>query len=479
MSKKKQCGERSKRTGKHASRLAQARSAAVLLAPGPEWDIAQQCYERLTEEEVIKRSQDMNKLDTDITQARELAKGNNLFGSREERLAKKFAELKEWENKLRLCQIDVDQRFAEVNGKKIVLKKSEDLVVKEKDKLMVERQKLDAMRRQLTMHQGEVSAKISELAEETTKRAKLILENNKRVENMEVVVKRMTEERDAAVFECKQALDRAATAESKAKLSEEKESRALLKYQESTDKLKNAERFLNDVTIREKQLQKSIFEHESLVEDFTERKKELTTQEAAMDTRKKTLKQKEDNIMSSVNAHAKQLDDYKEKEKELEKLKKNFQELTDVIKTERLVLNKRRDDFQREHSKLDVLRKGIGARTVDVEEREKALKKLLEDAELKQRLARNIKSEWEDKIIAIEAREQVCKEAEIALESNKKQLEETRLNLENERKRLKILDRHLQQFGEDCETQREINEQESKRLAEEWVVFNETNGTNP
>lgn len=477
MSKKKQCSERSKRTGKHASRLAQARSAAVLLAPGPEWDIAEQCYEPLTQEEVIKRSQEMNKLDTNIKQARELAKVNNLFGSREERLGKKFAELKEWENKLRLCQIDVDQRFAEVNEKNVVLKNSEDLVVKEKDKLMVERQKLDAMRRQLTMHQGEVSAKISELAEETTKRAKLTMENNKRVENMEVVVKRMTEERDAAVFECKEALDRAATAESKAKLSEEKESRALSKYQESTDKLKNAEKILNDVTIREKQLQKSISEHEAQIEDFTERKKELVTKEGDMDTRMKIMKRKEDNIISRVNAHAKQLDEYKEKEKELQKLKKNVQELTDVLKTERLVLNKQREDFQREYSQLDVLRKGIEARTVDVEEREKALKKLLEDAESKQRLARSIKSEWEDKIIAIETREQVCMQTEIVQEANKKQLEETRLNLENERKRLKNLDRHLQQFGEDCETQREINGQESKRLAREWVVFNEMKGT--
>ena len=33
-----------------------------------------------------------------------------------------------------------------------------------------------------------------------------------------------------------------------------------------------------------------------------------------------------------------------------------------------------------------------------------------------------------------------------------------------ERQRLKDLDRNLQQFGEDCETQREINEKESERL---------------
>ena len=83
---------------------------------------------------------------------------------------------------------------------------------------------------------------------------------------------------------------------------------------------------------------------------------------------------------------------------------------------------------------------------MDVEEREKALKKLLEDAESKQRLARSIKSEWEDKIIAIETREQVCMQTEIVQEANKKQLEETRLNLENERKRLKNLIEEIKQI---------------------------------
>ena len=47
------------------------------------------------------------------------------------------------------------------------------------------------------------------------------------------------------------------------------------------------------------------------------------------------------------------------------------------------------------------------------------------------------------------------------------------MKLDKEKNRLKNLDRNLQQFGEDCETQRELNEEEDIRLKKENEILSE------
>ena len=54
------------------------------------------------------------------------------------------------------------------------------------------------------------------------------------------------------------------------------------------------------------------------------------------------------------------------------------------------------------------------------------------------------------------------------MEMNLKQMK-----LDKEKNRLKNLDRNLQQFGEDCETQRELNEEEDIRLKKENKILSE------
>ncbi len=70
-------------------------------------------------------------------------------------------------------------------------------------------------------------------------------------------------------------------------------------------------------------------------------------------------------------------------------------------------------------------------------------------------------------------REKKCKEMEDQCNRRKEALNLQEGKLEKEKMRLKNLDRHLQQFGEDCETQRELNEEEDLRLKKEAKILAE------
>ena len=70
-------------------------------------------------------------------------------------------------------------------------------------------------------------------------------------------------------------------------------------------------------------------------------------------------------------------------------------------------------------------------------------------------------------------REKKCKEMEDQCNRREEALNLQEGKLEKEKIRLKNLDRHLQQFGEDCETQRELNEEEDLRLKKEAKILAE------
>ena len=453
---------------KASARLTQARSAACLLKPAgrqqqqrPEWECSQQQYNPLTEEEVQRRKQAMSAVDNNLQGQAHM---HNLFDSREARLTRKHNELKEWENKLRLVQIDVDSRNDDLANKLAEFSKSEKRLVAERDELIVERQKLFAMRAQLTKHQKEVSAKITKLAQETKVRAEAVLENNLKVEKMEVVVKRMTEERDAAVYECKEALEKATKAAKSEEKMKEKVAEMEGKCSAADERVFGINKELEGLSMREQQLKQKQQEHEVLLQAYLERKQEqeadkkkLTAREKAIGAREKTMEEAQKKMQSAESNVA-------QREAELGKSKQNFSELQDLYNSERTLFNTRKEAFDRQFEKFEIMQKGLDVRTTEVEDKEKILKKVKADLEKETGELDQSKEEWDAKLVDLIARERKCADIEVSQQKKQMDMMKMKAGILKERQRLKDLDRNLQQFGEDCETQREINEKESERL---------------
>ena len=130
---------------------------------------------------------------------------------------------------------------------------------------------MDAIRRRLTEHQKEVAAKITELAEEASKRDTTKEENNRQIEEYSKKYLREKEDKDHAFYELKEmekrekkAMENVKNAELNVKEMEQN----MLKIQ---NKLKTMQEKMNVINMKEQQLIIKEQEHELLVKAYIEK----------------------------------------------------------------------------------------------------------------------------------------------------------------------------------------------------------------
>ena len=120
------------------------------------------------------------------------------------------------------------------------------------------------------------------------------------------------------------------------------------------------------------------------------------------------------------------------------------------------------------HQPADLVTKQASAKLIEAAIRKAAKKPTgtLTKADLEKETGEldQSKEEWDAKLVDLIARERKCADIEVSQQKKQMDMMKMKAGILKERQRLKDLDRNLQQFGEDCETQREINEKESERL---------------
>ena len=105
-----------------------------------------------------------------------------------------------------------------------------------------------------------------------------------------------------------------------------------------------------------------------------------------------------------------------------------------------------------------------------IKEKEDEIEKnLLESNNMKNTLTTD-REEVDRLLKELKIREETCKEKEKKCKKIEIELNLKQMKLDKEKNQLKNLDRNLQQFGEDCETQRELNEEEDIRLKENKIL---------
>jgi len=430
-------------------------------------------YNNVADKQQFSQDNNNNNNNNSGPEFREQAQMHQLFNSREDRLTKKFQELEEWQKRLKIAQIDYDSRNESMNEKITLLRQGEKLLVKEKDELIIERQKLDAIRRRLTEHQKEVAAKITELAEEASKRDTTKEENNRQIEEYSKKYLREKEDKDHAFYELKEmekrekkAMENVKNAELNVKEMEQN----MLKIQ---NKLKTMQEKMNVINMKEQQLIIKEQEHELLVKAYIERKNEVDEKKKSLDIQYATITQRE-NEAKEITLKAENALKKVNEEKELIKAAQRCnQEMRDVNKVEKEKLSERINKFNIEEKKFNILKQGYDVRINAIKEKEDEIEKnLLESNNMKNTLTTD-REEVDRLLKELKIREETCKEKEKKCKKFEIELNLKQMKLDKEKNRLKNLDRNLQQFGEDCETQRELNEEEDIRLKKENKILSE------
>ena len=406
-------------------------------------------------------------------EAREQAQMHQLFSSREDRLTKKYHELEEWEKRLKIAQIDFDSRNSSLLEKVELLRKGEKLLIEEKDELIIERQKLDAIRRRLTEHQKEVSAKITELAEEAANREKNTEQNNSEIEEHKKKYLREKEDKDHAFYELKEM-------EKRVKLAIEKEKCAYSKVAEMKNivldienKMKIMEEKMTATNKKEQQLIAKEQEHEVLVKAYIERKNEIDKKKKVLDIQHATITQRENEAKELTMKAEKALLKINEEKELVKAAQRCNQEMRDVNKVAQEKLSERINKFNAEEKKFKILKEGYDARLCTIQEKEETLKQQSAESNALLNSAREDRVKIDKLLNELKIREQQCKDRENKCKKVEIDLNVKQLKLQKEKNRLKNLDKHLQQFGEDCETQRELNEEEDMRLKKENSILKE------
>ena len=233
------------------------------------------------------------------------------------------------------------------------------------------------------------------------------------------------------------------------------------------------EKRIKQVNAKEEQLFAKEKEHEMLVKAYIERKNEINEKKKSLDIQMATILQRECKAKELTFKAEESLKKVNEEKELIKSAQRCNQEMRDVNKVEMEKLSERIHKHNAEEKKIKMLQQGYEARMTGINEKERLTNEKLAESTL-------LKEKWtiDSEAVAMKLkelafREKKCKEMEDQCNRRKEALNLQEGKLEKEKMRLKNLDRHLQQFGEDCETQRELNEEEDLRLKKEAKILAE------